>query len=129
MTGTVFDANNRLTSQGATNFSYDLNGNLTNDGANTYTWNARDQLTAISGGVTASFQYDAAGRRMAKTIAGATTKFFYDGINVIQELNATNVPTANLLTGLGIDEVYSRTDTGGTQGFLTDAGQHHCDDR
>ncbi len=121
LTGTAFDANNRLTSQGATNFSYDLNGNLTNDGANTYTWNARDQLTAISGGVTASFGDDGAGRRMAKTIAGATTKFFYDGINVIQELNASNVATANMLTGLGIDEVYSRTDTGGTQGFLTDA--------
>ncbi len=63
MTGTVFDANNRLTTQGATTFSYDLNGNLTNDGTTTYTWNARDQLTAISGAVTASFQYDAVGRR------------------------------------------------------------------
>ena len=121
MSGTVFDANNRLTSQGATNFTYDLNGNLTGDGANTYTWNARDQLTAISGAVAASFQYDAAGRRLAKTIAGATTKFFYDGINIIQELNVSNVATANLLTGLGIDEVYSRTDIGGTQSFLSDA--------
>lgn len=121
MSGTVFDANNRLTSQGATNFTYDLNGNLTNDGTNTYTWNARDQLTAISGAVAASFQYDAAGRRLAKTIAGATTKFFYDGINIIQELNVSNVATANLLTGLGIDEVYSRTDLLGTQSFLSDA--------
>ena len=121
MTGTVFDANNRLTSQGATNFAYDLNGNVTTDGTNTYTWNARDQLTVISGPVAASFQYDASGRRFAKTIAGATTKFFYDGMNVIQELNASNVPTANLLTGLGIDEVYSRSDPGGTQSFLSDA--------
>lgn len=121
MSGTVFDANNRLTSQGGTSFVYDLNGNLTNDGTNTYTWNARDQLTAITGPVAASFQYDAKGRRQAKTIAGTTTKFFYDGINLIQELNASNVPTANLLTGMGVDEVYSRTDVGGTQSALTDA--------
>ena len=80
-----------------------------------------NRLSYISGGVARSFQYCATGRRLAKTIAGNTTKFFYDGINIIQELNASNVPTANLLTGLGIDEVYSRTDIGGRQSFLSDA--------
>ena len=118
----MFDANNRLTSQGATNFTYDLNGNLTGDGANTYTWNARDQLTAISGAVAASFQIRRRGTAAGqKRLPAPATKFFYDGINIIQELNVSNVATANLLTGLGIDEVYSRTDIGGTQSFLSDA--------
>jgi uncharacterized protein RhaS with RHS repeats len=43
--------------------SYDANGNLTGDGTNTYTWDARNHLSAISGGSTASFVYDAFGRR------------------------------------------------------------------
>ena len=41
----------------------DGNGNLTGDGTDTYTWDARNHLTAISGGPTASFVYDAFGRR------------------------------------------------------------------
>ena len=43
--------------------TYDPNGNLTNDGSNMYTWDARNHLTAITGANTASFVYDAAGRR------------------------------------------------------------------
>ena len=85
-----------------------------------YTWNARDQLVSLSGpGVTASFTYDAVGRRKSKTVNGTTTHFLYDGLNVIQELNGTT-PTANLLTGLSIDETLLRTDASGPRSFLTD---------
>ena len=38
----------------------------------------------------------------------------------MQELSG-GTPTANMLTGLGIDEVFSRTDSSGTSSFLTDA--------
>ena len=34
---------------------------------------------------------------------------------------AGGTPSANLLTGLGIDEVFSRTDSLGTRSFVTDA--------
>jgi RHS repeat-associated protein len=85
-----------------------------------YTWNARDQLVSLSGpGVTASFTYDAVGRRQSKTVNGTTTHFLYDGLNVIQELTG-GTPTANLLTGLGIDEIFTRTDAAGARSFLTD---------
>ncbi|MBI3787630.1 MAG: hypothetical protein HY276_05160, partial [Ignavibacteriales bacterium] len=57
------------------NLIYDSNGNLTSDGINTYTWNARNQLIAISGNVTASFSYDALGRRVSKTINGTRTDY------------------------------------------------------
>ncbi len=43
---------------GGASLSYDANENLTSDGKNTYTWDARNHLTAISGGATASFVYD-----------------------------------------------------------------------
>ena len=59
------------------------------------------------------------GRRTGKTIQG-TTNFLYDGLNVVQELNGTTV-TANFLTGLGIDELLTRTDGTGARGFLPDA--------
>ncbi len=100
--------------------TYDLNGNLTSDGVNTYEWDARNQLSTINRGATATFQYDALGRRSSKTVTGAVTGFLYDGINVVQELSG-GTPSANLLTGLGVDEIFTRTDSAGTQHFLTDA--------
>ncbi len=39
-------------------------------------------------------------------------------MNTVQEISSN---TANLLTGLGIDEVFTRTDSSGTRHFLTDA--------
>lgn len=72
------------------------------------------------GGAAASFSYDGLGRRSGKTVGGAAT-FAYDGLNVVQELTG-GTPRANLLTGQGLDETYSRTDTTqGTRSFVTDA--------
>jgi YD repeat-containing protein len=104
----------------STRLSYDSNGNLTGDGTNTYTFDARNHLTASSGGSNPSFVYDGFGRRLSETVSGTTTQFLYDGLNPVQELNVSNVATANLLTGLKIDEVFSRTDSSGARSFLTD---------
>lgn len=68
----------------------------------------------------ASLTYDPFGRRQAKTIGGTTTNFLYDGLNPAQELSGATV-NANLLTGPGIDEYFTRTDALGTSNFLTDA--------
>jgi len=92
---------------------------MTGDGTNTYTWNTRNQLMAITGGSTASFVYDALGRRESKSIGGTATNFLYDGLNMEQELSGTT-PTVNYLTGPGIDEQFSRTTSSGTQGYLAD---------
>jgi RHS repeat-associated protein len=116
-----YNADNQLSSWNGTNLSYDLNGNLTDYGSQTFTWNDRNQLAATSTG-SASFSYDGLGRRLSKTVGGTTTKFLYDGANVVQEQNASNTATANLLTGLGIDQVFSRAVVGGaTSSLLTDA--------
>jgi RHS repeat-associated protein len=125
LTTTSYNTNNQQTTFGTNTLSYDLNGNLATvtdaGGTATYTWNARNQLAAISvTGFTASFSYDSFGRRTGKTIQGVTTNFVYDGLNTIQEKNGGTV-TANLLTGLGIDEFLTRTDGAGTRGLLTDA--------
>jgi RHS repeat-associated protein len=122
--GNTFNADNGMTGFNGTTLSYDANGNLTGDGTNTYTWDARGHLSTISGGATASFVYDAFGRRMKKTIGSSTvTQFVYDRVNPVQELNGANPPavTANLLTGLNIDEFFTRTASGTTSTLLADA--------
>jgi len=122
VTGNSFNAANAMTAFGPQTLSYDANGNLTNDGTNTYTWDARNHLNAITGGSTASFQYDPFGRRTQKTISGVTTQFLYDGLNPVQELDGSSPAnvTANLLTGTGIDQYFTRTDAAGTRNLLTD---------
>jgi len=117
----TYNANNQQTAWGGQTNTFDLNGNLISDGTNTYTWDARDRLVGISGGTTASFQYDPTGRRASKTIAGTTTQFLYDGLNPVQELSGAGAVLANLLTGLGIDEYFTRTDGTGRRTLLADA--------
>ncbi|MGH7837570.1 MAG: hypothetical protein ACREQC_07050 [Candidatus Binataceae bacterium] len=123
VSGNSFNAANAMTGFNGQPLSYDPNGNLTNDGTNAYTWDARNHLASISGGVTTSFLYDPFGRRSRKTIGGTTTQFLYDGLNPLQELDGASPPnvTANLLTGLRIDEYFSRTDSSGPMNFLSDA--------
>ena len=118
LSSATYDVANRLSTWGAQSFSYDAEGNLIYDGTNTYNWDARNQLGSITGGVSASFQYDPYGRRIGKTINGVSTGFLYDGSNVVQELNG-NTPTANLLTG-GVDDVFVRNGTL-VENFLADA--------
>src|SRR5581483_2571875 len=120
----TYDAANQQLTLGNKSATYDNNGNLATftdtGGTTTYTWNTRDQLTNINGpGLTASFEYDGAGRRQSKTVNGTATNFLYDGLNVVQELNGST-PIANLLTGWGIDETLVRTDSAGARSFLTD---------
>lgn len=81
----------------------------------------RNRLTGLtSPGFSASFAYDALGRRTGKMVQGVTTNFVYDGLNPVQEKNGATV-TANLLTGLGIDQVFTRTDGTGTREFFSSA--------
>jgi RHS repeat-associated protein len=125
LAATTYNANNQQTAFGTSTETYDLNGNLatvTEAGVTTtYTWNVRNQLTTISGpSLTASFTYDSFGRRTGRTVNGTTTNFVYDGLNPVQEKNGATV-TANLLTGLGIDEFFTRTDGVGVRALMPDA--------
>jgi RHS repeat-associated protein len=120
MASATYDAANQIATWASTSFTYDDNGNLTNDGTKTYAWNARNQLTGLSGSVSASFQYDGLGRRRAKTVSGTGTGFLYDRVNVVQELTGGS-PSANILAGLSVDEWLVRTDSAGSRYFLADA--------
>lgn len=52
----------------------DVNGNR-------YAWNSRNQMTGITGNLSAAFTYDALGRRVSKRIGSQTTTFQYDQLN------------------------------------------------
>lgn len=120
LTSATYDSANQIAAWGGTSFTYDSNGNLTGDGTRSYTWDSRNQLASLTGPTNASFAYDGFGRRRSKTVGGNTTQFLYDGLTPLQELSG-GTPTANLLTGLGVDEYFTRTDSIGVRNYLTDA--------
>ena len=115
----TYNAANQLTERGEEELSYDKDGNLIEDGAGEYEWDARGQLTGIDAATDASFSYDAFGRRLAKTIGEATTGFLYDGANVAQEYSGEELG-ATVLTGIDMDQLFSRTTGEGTQSYMTD---------
>jgi YD repeat-containing protein len=116
----TYDDANQIATWSATSFTYDPNGNLTSDGVRTYTWDVRNQLASLTGPVSATFAYDAMGRRRSKWIGSTTTAFLYDGSNPVQELSGGSV-VANLLSSLDLDEYFTRTDSAGVRNLLTDA--------
>ncbi len=119
LASTVHDANNRLTQHNGVALTHDTNGNMTALGPDTYSWNARNQLVGISGASTASFQYDALGRRVGKTVNGTATSFLHDGWQIVRETQGTEA--TGYLTGLALDEVYRRSTPTGSHDYLTDA--------
>ncbi len=129
VTDTQFDANNRLIRYNGSVYTYDANGNLMSDGRNTYAWDERNQLKSMTGGAVASFVYDSMGRRVAKTVAGTTTGYLYDGPNFVQELmgmGSASAVKANLITA-GVDQTLLRSETGTTatlSHFLADANNN-----
>lgn len=107
---------------------YDAAGNLTTrtnlaDAADktTYAWDARGRLTSLTGpGYSASFKYNAMGRRIEKTVNGNSVGYLYDGAQAIAELNG-NAVIAAYHPGLGIDEVLARHTNQGQRTLLQDA--------
>jgi RHS repeat-associated protein len=125
----VYDAANRLRSDGTYNYLYDNEGNLvrktnrTSGAGTTLDWNADHQLLAVhlpGGGGTTSYRYDPLGRRIEVQAATGTTRFAYLGPNVALEYSASNVLVASYVTGFKPGEVYTRTASGTTSYYLQD---------
>jgi RHS repeat-associated protein len=81
----TINAQNRLANSP---YQYDAAGNLTADGSHTYAYDAENLLTSVDGGATATYLYDATGRRVQKAVASGQTQYIYDlGGNVASELD------------------------------------------
>jgi RHS repeat-associated protein len=124
-------------------YEYDANGNRTkftrnatqtsrSDSASpscatrTYTFDVRNRLVGISGfhnqcaPLSASFSYDALGRRIEKTVNGVNTQYVYDRMDIIQEIQGGT--TTNYIRTPNIDEPLARIKADGTiRHYKTDA--------
>jgi RHS repeat-associated protein len=81
---------------------YDVRGNLTSSGVNAYTYSSENLLKTAPGGATLS--YDPLGRLHQSVGAGLTTRFLYDGTDMIAEYNGSNVLQRRYVHGPGTDE-------------------------
>ncbi len=107
--------------QTSNSFTYDSDGNLLSDGVTTYSWNGENRLTQISNATTVvTFKYDYRGRRFEKTVdATNTTRFVYDGWNLIQELNQQSEIENQKCYVWGLDLSQSLQGAGGVGGLLS----------
>ena len=103
---------NRLLEDDQFTYTYDNNGNLatktdknTSD-LTTYQWDAQDQLIQIDrpDSTTVTYKYDGLGRRIEKNVAGAVTRYVYDGEDILLEYDGTNTFVARYSHGDQVDQ-------------------------
>jgi RHS repeat-associated protein len=118
-------------------FSHDADGNLTADAKWIYTWDGENRLIAVETQPTAvtaglpkqrlEFVYDGQSRRIAKKVynwdgaawqLGSSTRFLYDGWNMIAELDALNSNSLVRTHTWGADLSGSFQGAGGVCGLL-----------
>jgi RHS repeat-associated protein len=103
---------NQYTTLNGKSVTHDDNGNQT---INNAVWDARDRLVSLNGpNFTASFTYDAMGRRTSKTVNGQKKTYLYDGSDLISETGA------DYTFGPGIDQPLERK-SGQNEYYLSDA--------
>ncbi len=95
------DGLNRYTSARGATPSYDSRGNMTGDGSMTYGYDYDNRLTSAYGGINLS--YDPAGR-LHQVVGATTTRFLYDGADVIAEYDTGGNVLRRYVHGPGADE-------------------------
>jgi RHS repeat-associated protein len=102
------NAVNQYTAINGTAFSYDQRGNLTSDGTWTHGYDTENRLiSATATGVTASYSYDALGRRLFKSVNGTTTLWAsYNNQEIAEYQGPGNTVslTRRFVYGAGLDE-------------------------
>lgn len=99
----TFNGHNQPT---GSSYVYDASGDMTYDPAtlDTYTYDAENRLTAVTGGATASYTYDADGFRVEKSANGTNTVYIYSGSEDIAEYDngaAPSSPSREFIYGNG----------------------------
>jgi RHS repeat-associated protein len=93
---------NQATSAGTKSLAYDGRGNLTSIGSDNYTYSAENRMLTGPGGVT--LQYDPLGRLYQTSKGGSTTRFQYDGTDLVAEYSGSNALQRRYVHGPGADE-------------------------
>ncbi len=119
---TNYTANNRnayTAVSGTTNYTlqYDANGNLIQDNHHSYSYDLDNHLISVDNGNTATYTYDALGRRITKTVISTnvgssavepvemTTYYYYAGNQIVEERDANDNVVVTYLHGIGIDDI------------------------
>ncbi len=126
----MFDAANRLESDGSTAYSHDFEGRRIGQQqsgsplATTYEYDFDGRLIRIVQELDgpspltvldAQYAYDGLGRRVSKSVNGVMTRYVYDGPNLLFELNSAGTIVRRYTMGLGIDRPLAISDAGGSQ--------------
>ncbi len=59
-------------------YTYDAAGNMRNDGFHSYTYDAEGNITAVDGGSTATYVYNALNQRVRATVGSAITEYVFN---------------------------------------------------
>jgi RHS repeat-associated protein len=94
------DGQNRYSSAGGVSISYDARGNLSSDGTTSYGYDALNRLTS-AGSTTLS--YDALGR-LDNVTAASTTRFLYNGAQIIGEYDGSGGLLRRYVVAPGLDQ-------------------------
>jgi len=104
--GYVANAVNQYADVGGVTLAYDANGSLTNDGTRTNTFDAENRLGSVSSATgTASYEYDAFGRRVSSTVNGVSTYFVYGRSDVVAEYGTGGALAGEYVLGDDVDDV------------------------
>lgn len=95
---------NQYTAAGGASFTYDANGNLTSDGSTTYLYDIENRLVSASGATTAGLRYDPLGRLYETTGTAGTTRFLYDGDELVAEFDGSGNLLRRYAHGSAVDD-------------------------
>jgi len=122
-----YNSSNELTAKPGVAYTYDSNGNtltkVDSTGTTTDAWDFENRLTSVTlpgSGGTVSFKYDPFGRRIQKSSASGTTDYLYDGANVIEEVDSSGAVLARYTQGSGLDEPLAVLRSGTTTYYEAD---------
>lgn len=106
---------NQLSTIGGAATAHDARGNFTTDPTTgkAFTYSSENLLTASTGGTAAGLTYDPA-MRLYQLTGVATTRFSYDGADMIAEADGSNAILRRFVHGPGIDEPLVQYEGAGT---------------
>ncbi len=105
---------NQYTLSGTIVPTYDSRGNLTSAGTTTYGYSFENMLTSATGGTSATLSYDPGLRLYQVTSGATTTRFGYDGLNLIAEYDGSNAILRRYVHGSGMDQPLVQYEGAGT---------------
>lgn len=113
---------NQYSASGSTSLGYDSRGNLTTSGSSTYTYSSENLL--LTGPGSAELTYDPLLRLYQTAATGyTTTRFAYDGTDMIGEYNTSGTLLKRYVFGPGTDEALVEYDGSGNKTYLV-ADEH-----